>query len=86
LRHLGAHSFDALLQRRLLFLRQPLLRHQAGGKTFLSDIEAVLNADPGPWMYFVANDVACDGTHVFGETYDEHLRNVATYPTGECGG
>lgn len=51
----------------------------------LASIEAVLSADPGPWMYFVANDVACDGTHVFGETYDEHLRNVATYQTGECG-
>ncbi len=52
----------------------------------LASIQAVLDADPGPWMFFVANDVACDGTHVFAETYDQHLANVATYQTGECGG
>ncbi len=51
----------------------------------LAAIEAVLSPAEGDWMYFVANDRACDGTHVFAATYDEHLANVATYQTGGCG-
>lgn len=51
----------------------------------LSALEAVLNPVDGPWQFFVANEVACDGTHVFAETYDEHLANIQQYQTGGCG-
>jgi UPF0755 protein len=51
----------------------------------LAALEAVAHPADGPWMYFVANDVACDGTHVFAETYDEHLANIQQYQTGGCG-
>lgn len=51
----------------------------------LASIRAVLDAPDGPWQYFVANDVACDGSHVFAETLDEHIANIAAYQTGECG-
>lgn len=51
----------------------------------LASIEAVLKPEPGPWQYFVANDQACDGSHVFAVTYEEHLANVARYQTGACG-
>lgn len=51
----------------------------------LAAIEAVLAPADGPWMYFVASP-ACDGTHVFAETYDEHLTNVAAYVESGCGG
>lgn len=51
----------------------------------LASIEAVLDPAEGPWQYFVANDVACDGTHVFANTFDEHLANIARYQTGDCG-
>jgi UPF0755 protein len=51
----------------------------------LASLRAVLDPADGPWQYFVANDQACDGSHVFAETYDEHLKNVATYQTGDCG-
>jgi len=51
----------------------------------LASLKAVADAPPGAWQYFVANDVACDGTHVFGETFEEHLANIATYQTGGCG-
>ncbi len=51
----------------------------------LAAILAVLEAEDGDWLYFVANDLACDGTHVFATTWDEHLANVATYRTGGCG-
>jgi UPF0755 protein len=44
----------------------------------LSSIEAVLNPEQHNYIYFVAIP---DGTgrHVFAETYEEHLQNVATY-------
>lgn len=51
----------------------------------LASIAAVLNPAEGDWMYFVANDLACDGTHIFAHTYDEHLANVARYQRGGCG-
>jgi UPF0755 protein len=51
----------------------------------LASIVAVLRPAEGAWQYFVANDKACDGTHVFAETYDEHLRNIEQYQTGQCG-
>ncbi len=51
----------------------------------LASIEAVVAAEPGPWHYFVANDAACDGSHVFAETFEEHQRNIAQFQTGGCG-
>jgi UPF0755 protein len=47
-------------------------------------IEAVLRPADGPWQFFVANEQACDGSHVFAETFDQHLQNIATYQTGGC--
>ena len=52
----------------------------------LSSLEAVIEPEDGDWQYFVADDIACDGTHVFANTYEEHLANVDRYRTGECGG
>jgi UPF0755 protein len=51
----------------------------------LASLEAVLAPAEGDWQYFVANDVACDGSHVFALDYDEHLANIARYQTGDCG-
>ncbi|MCB9175604.1 MAG: endolytic transglycosylase MltG [Caldilineae bacterium] len=51
----------------------------------LEAIRAVLEPEPGSWQYFVANDVACDGSHVFADTLEAHNANVATYQTGACG-
>ena len=45
----------------------------------------MLAPEPGSWQYFVANDVACDGSHVFADTLEAHNANVATYQTGACG-
>lgn len=47
-------------------------------------IQAVLAPADGPWMYFVAS-AACDGTHAFAVTYEEHLANVARYTAAGCG-
>lgn len=49
-------------------------------------LEAVLSPEEGAWQYFVANDVACDGSHVFAESFDGHVANIAQYQTGDCGG
>lgn len=49
-----------------------------------ASLDAVLSPEPGDWMYFVANDQACDGSHVFGRTLEEHNANVARYQTGGC--
>lgn len=51
----------------------------------IASLDAVLAPEPGDWMYFVANDVACDGSHVFGRTLEEHNANVARFQTGGCG-
>jgi UPF0755 protein len=50
----------------------------------LASLDAVVNAEPGPWMYFVADEIACDGSHVFAETFEEHQTNVQQYRTGSC--
>lgn len=50
-----------------------------------ASLDAVLSPEPGDWMYFVANDQACDGSHVFGHTLEEHNANIARYQTGGCG-
>lgn len=50
----------------------------------LAALEGVVAAEPGPWMFFVADEEACDGSHVFAETFEEHLANVARYRTGTC--
>jgi len=47
-------------------------------------IEAVLEPADGPWQYFVADSVACDGSHVFAVTYEEHLANVARVGSSAC--
>jgi cell division protein YceG involved in septum cleavage len=47
-------------------------------------MEAVVDPEPGPWMYFVADEIACDGSHVFAETFEEHQANVNAYRTGTC--
>jgi len=51
----------------------------------LASLQSVLQPADGAWQYFVADERACDGSHVFAVTYDEHLRNVAAYRTGGCG-
>lgn len=51
----------------------------------LASLEAVIEPEAGEWNYFVADEIACDGTHVFAVTYEEHLANVERYRTGECG-
>ena len=51
----------------------------------LAAITAVVAPADGPWMFFVAS-AACDGTHVFAVTYEEHLANVERYVAGGCGG
>jgi UPF0755 protein len=42
----------------------------------LDSIRAVLRPARTNYLFFVARD---DGSHVFAETLDEHLRNVAQY-------
>ncbi len=51
----------------------------------LASLEAVLEPEAGDWQYFVTDGIACDGTHVFAVTYEEHLSNVDRYRTEECG-
>lgn len=42
----------------------------------LSSLEAVANPEQTSYLYFVARE---DGSHVFAETFEEHLRNVEQY-------
>ena len=51
----------------------------------LEAIRAVLEPEAGSWRYFVANDIACDGSHVFADSLEAHNANVARYQTGDCG-
>jgi UPF0755 protein len=51
----------------------------------LAAINAVLEPADTPFHYFVANEVACDGSHVFAATLEEHNRNVTHYQVpGGC--
>jgi len=45
----------------------------------LASIEAVLNPEPGDYLYFVS---AGDGSHVFSKTYTEHLQAKARINRG----
>ena len=38
-----------------------------------ASLEAALNPEPGPWLYYVLADA--EGHHAFSESYDEFLRN-----------
>lgn len=49
-------------------------------------LEAAARPADGDWQYFVADGRACDGSHLFAVTYDEHLSNVALARQGDCGG
>ena len=40
-----------------------------------ASLEAALNPEPGPWLYYVLKD---QRTHAFSESYDEFLRNTRT--------
>nr|HPL28984.1 endolytic transglycosylase MltG [Anaerolineae bacterium] len=42
----------------------------------LSSVEGVAQPDSTPYLYFVAKG---DGSHVFAETFEEHLANVRKY-------
>lgn len=39
-----------------------------------ASLDAAINPEPGPWLYYVAQD---ERTHAFSESYDEFLRNKA---------
>jgi len=45
----------------------------------LASIQAVLNPEQTDYLYFVANQRAGDGSHVFAVTFDEHVANVNQY-------
>jgi UPF0755 protein len=40
-----------------------------------ASLEAAINPEPGPWLYYVLTDEA--GNHAFSESYEEFQRNVA---------
>lgn len=45
----------------------------------LAALEAIANPADTNYLYFVANDVAGDGSHVFAETLEEHSANIKKY-------
>ena len=45
----------------------------------LAALQAVANPAKTNYYYFVANDVAGDGSHVFAETLEEHQANIEKY-------
>ena len=51
----------------------------------LASIRAVLDPPAGTWRYFVANYIACDGSHVFADTLEQHAANVEKYQNAACG-
>ncbi len=40
-----------------------------------ASLEAAINPEPGPWLYYVLSDPS--GVHAFSESYEEFLDNVA---------
>ncbi|MEX1158575.1 MAG: endolytic transglycosylase MltG [Thermomicrobiales bacterium] len=46
----------------------------------LAAIEAALNPEQTPYIFFVATG---DGTHAFAETFEEHQRNIDQYQRGQ---
>lgn len=45
----------------------------------LKSLEAAMSPTPSKFLYYVRNDVAGDGSHVFGKNYQEHLANCNRY-------
>jgi UPF0755 protein len=45
----------------------------------LAAIDAVIYSDESDYLFFVRNDLADDGSHVFARTLDEHERNRLQY-------
>lgn len=45
----------------------------------LDSLKAVANPAHTDYYYFVANDVAGDGSHVFAKTLEEHQANIKKY-------
>ncbi len=45
----------------------------------LASLQAVIEPAQTNYLYFVANSVAGDGSHVFAATWEEHLQNIARY-------
>ncbi len=45
----------------------------------LAALQAAVDPAETDYFYFVANDVAGDGSHVFAETLEEHNTNVERY-------
>jgi UPF0755 protein len=46
----------------------------------LASIEAALQPDQTPYLFFVATG---DGTHAFAETLEEHEQNIRRYQQGQ---
>ncbi len=45
----------------------------------LDSVNAVLDPEPNPYLFYVRNDVKNDGSHVFGRNYSEHQENIRNY-------
>jgi peptidoglycan lytic transglycosylase G len=53
------------------------------GAPGLASLKAALAPEPGDWLYYVLVD--CDGHHSFSTSYDDFLRDKATYQSLSCG-
>lgn len=49
------------------------------GNPGLDSIKACLEPSKTDYYYYVRNDVANDGSHIFSKTYTEHLRAISKY-------
>jgi len=49
------------------------------GNPGLASVKAVLYPENTQYFYFVRNDKAGDGSHIFSRTYDEHLKAIDKY-------
>ena len=45
----------------------------------VDSINAVLDPEPNPYLYYVRNDVKNDGSHAFARSYAEHKANIRKY-------